>query len=297
MEITSEPNLIRRSVVFDASIDRVYQMLYDPVIYQDVYSPFISSIECLNNGSMFNIQNAEFKYIWKNYITVYFKVNSVVEESSYKMLDYNYTTVQPTGFSYNVIYKLYRVSTEMKTLMVIDIVYETQEAAEFHATVFEPHEKKRVMDQMLGFLAKQLDFKQEESIILPSPLVTVWGIISNWNEFIKYAPQIGDRVEYCGGGDKGKELIKLTKENVTQVLKVMSKDCDEKEGNYVLALVDENSPPQEIILSTFSIDDRKCLLVFQHIFLKPVPFKNIQNLSECKKNILKALKQGLKSLI
>jgi hypothetical protein len=295
METTHEPNLLRVNYVFEASLERVFQMIKDPVSFTEVYSPFLTNLECLSGENIFTDVGAEFKYTWKNNLTIYFKIKAVVDELNYKMINSHYHAVEPTKFQYNIIFKLYPVSTQMKTIMSLEVEFDSQDALNFYMLALNDSEKLSCLKNKENFLLKQLDLKQEESVILPVNIKKVWDIVTDWKVFKKHVPDLAEEIEYEYDKDNVVEFVrlKLSKEK-EQCLKVVKKEFGEQEGIYMLTIDDNNSPTQEVILNLIFIDNSKCLLVFRHNFLVPVRYKSIQTLSENKKAILKTLKKSLK---
>jgi hypothetical protein len=292
METIKEPNLLRINYVFEASVERVFQMISDPVCQIEIYSPLISNFESLNEETLF-VKGAKFKYNWKENLTMYLEIKDVTDELNYKMIYHRYEAVEPTKFQYNIIFKLFPVSTQMKTIMSVDVEFESQEAFNFYTLALNDNDKLSMFENMDKFLSKQLDLKQEESVILPVGFKQVWNIVTDLKVFKKHVPELAEEVEYDG------DFVNMKVAGKMQRLKVVKKESNEEEGVYMLALEDDGNsrPTQEIVFNVICIDGLRCLLVFRHNFLVPVRYKRIQMLSESKKAILKTFKMSLKNTV
>jgi hypothetical protein len=293
--------VIRVNHTFNAPIEKVFQMITNPVSYVKIFSPFIEDFKYLNEGKTYATKGAEFIYTWKKImpvLTLHVKVIEVVDDPNYKMINLYFQAIKPKSMKFNTIYKFCRVSTEMQTFMAVGIFFNSYESFHIHDCLLNDEEKLSILKNMENYLLEQYEFYQEEAIILEADIQRVWEVVTNWKDFKRHVPEVAEEVtvEYNQGDeDNTIELIKLKENKTEQSLKVVTKEFNGNIGVYTMTTTEgANSPPQEIIFRLLSIDCAMCYLVVRHNFYEPVPCKYVQLLSKKKKRILKTLEKSLK---
>jgi hypothetical protein len=288
---------LRVNHTFDAQIEKVFQMLTNPISYQKVFSPFIENLESTNGESTFTKVGAEFKNSWRKYghtlLTVNIRVAEVVDEQNFKMFNLYYKAIDKLEMEYNVIFKLERLSIQKQTLMEVGMLFNSEESFKYHEFILDNDEKRSVLINMNNFL---LEKEQEESILLNASIKKVWETITNCENFRRHVPELADEVTVENSSEEGViELVRLREGEREQRLKVVKKELNESVGVYTMRVNEVGTLPQEVSFRLFSKGYSMCLLIMRHSFLEPVPYRYVLALSEKKQQILKTLETSLKN--
>jgi hypothetical protein len=291
--------ILRVNHTFNHPIEKVFQMITNPVSYVKVFSPFMGDYKYLE-GRMYTTIGTEFLYTWTKImplITFHIKVIEVADDTNYKMISLYCQAIKPASMKFNTVYKLFRVSTNMQTQLSVRVFFNSYESFHIHECLLNDTEKMSIIRNMENYLAGQFELFQEEAIILEADIHKVWEVITNWKDFRRHVPEVAEEVtvEYSPDSeDNMVEVIKLKENKTEQSLKVVTKEFNGNIGVYTMITTDDiKSPPQEIIFRLLSIDCAMCYLVVRHNFYEPVPCKYIKLLSKKKKRILKTLEKSL----
>ena len=140
-----------------------------------------------------------------------------------------------------------------------------------------------------------------ESIIIRKNRLKIWNIITDWNLFHHYAPCISEKVEY--EGDKlviGSIItLKWDSKNIVCRLKIVKIDKIDSNKNWTFVLEcfegKPNLPNQQLHFTITKISENSSFINFKHEFKEPLKYEYFDPLIKHKKNILKCLKNALKT--
>jgi len=146
------------------------------------------------------------------------------------------------------------------------------------------------------------DQENSETIVIKQSQSLVFRIISNWELFKNFVPNITEEVTCFFGKDNVCEKIylKWIKKSVQCKLKVIEIKTNDQ-GDFVFALELYESEPkiplQRLTFTVKKIDEDVSFVSFKHIFLEKYEMTHLQDLISEKKKILKTLKTNLENMI
>ena len=98
----------------------------------------------------------------------------------------NWRCVNSTPISniYNYVYTLNKVTSDNKTLLILEIIFDTDVIMTMDQKKHTDFERRDFLKQLDIYLEKDIkDLFQYESILIKSSLEKLWRVVSNWVEF------------------------------------------------------------------------------------------------------------------
>lgn len=140
-----------------------------------------------------------------------------------------------------------------------------------------------------------------ESIVIKSNCELIWEIITDWTIFQKYVPKIAESVEYEGEKlDVGTKIcLKWKSKKVSCSLKIMGIVTNGFDYMIELKLSEgiPKLPLQKLVINLKALNEKTSFLNFKHLFLEPLEFHDIKNLSMNKRKILISLKNAIEKTV
>ena len=220
-------------------------------------------------------------------------------------------------FHKKIIYKFKGIDVNFLTIHVYSLFYSTIDnitILTWDAEIVSEHykktqieflklERKQILQKYDDYFKKKVDqFSYNvESIIIKNNFFSIWKIITDWNLFQKYVPIIAESVAYEGEKLNGGSKIYLhwKSKNVSCTLKIIGYVVNNLDHVFELELFEGEPklPLQKLTLCLKKLDENFCFLFFRHLFLEPIEFHDIENLSKTKRNILVILKNALEKSV
>lgn len=289
--------------VFKHNIIRVWDLISDAYNMAKCISE-ISSLKFTKGSSSRHVGD-EFNFKWKNMVTLYFRVEEVIDEENFKLTHVKMLKSEPSkGLTYDYICKFYRVTLDKNTLFSWEYIYPLKQFMEIspRQREFLKMEKKSLIPKLKDYLNKNIEnLFQSESIIIKSNVKKLWHVISNWNYFRIVVPQLCDECTYDGDPNQvgSSILLKWESNNKQCKMKINKFSFDEENEIYEYSLISEEDskiPKQEHFFKLVTIAKDQTLLIFKHIFLEPVNSNTIEQVSLYKQNILEKVKHSVKEI-
>jgi hypothetical protein len=297
MEEVMEDLVLRSSHVFDFHIEELYKLMISPESFKEASpffqnSNFVKGVDFQEVGSELLLCNPKFGYELKIIVT------GVVSEKNYKKLSLTHNYTKPHRIKYFINYHFHLNSIESTTWMFTETKYEKKEEMQMMERLRDNKEKNKfyeIIEQVL--IKNKKNLIQTESIVINLNIKKVWDVVTDWRQFIIYAPIVGYKVNYEGNPRSVDTLVHVYFQNQDYEyhLKVTLVEEHEDKKIYCLKFFagKPKSPKQELRFTFYDIDTNICLLTFEHKFKKCIKYSLITKISEEKVKILKTLKESL----
>jgi hypothetical protein len=279
---------VKVNYIFEDTIDRVFELYRNPAHFVHLHIPFMTGFKKLT-GDHFDTVGTTFEFIWKQEVHVESKIIEVIDEVDYKMIKMWFYKVDPTEFTYHMIYKLKYITADQVTLLTNVCEFGTLQSLSFYQLQIDHEERLMLLRRAEGYL-KTLTHSlvHEDAVVIEKELAEVWDVVTNIELLCQNAP-ICDRFERTGPGQ-----VKIFKDG-GEVYCVENKKTFNNENSEYMIKVVNGCPETQIkeLLFKFVNLGNKTLLVFTHIFYDPIPVTCFRELSLAKQKILSSLKRNI----
>ena len=302
--LVKHPKMTINSNVLKHNINRVWDLIKDftnTSIYED-HDNLSYDLIILKGKNSYEIGSI-FKLKWKSQLELTYVVDNILNQDECKQIKWKCIDSKPFEIRFMLIYTLHVTSNDNNTLIMIENIFEGDYYVTEEYLKISDHDRNEVLSLINNYLNKStIDLYQNESIIIKSKMMKIWNIISNWVEFKNLVPFISEKVIYLGNPLKidTKLLLKWTSKNIDCHLKVIKIDNDEQknEWTYVMECFDgiPKPPLQNLSFTLFQISEDSILLEFKHLFLEPIGYEILQNISLEKQKILLELRKKIESV-
>jgi hypothetical protein len=110
---------IRRTEIYNIPLNTLYRLFIDPIQYKNIFSNYITQLECISGINRLNNPSSIFKMMWKGVVKSYFKIVEPIEEEYYKNIKFYFPARR-----FLVEHKFYWLSVEQQTMVVFESTFE-----------------------------------------------------------------------------------------------------------------------------------------------------------------------------
>jgi hypothetical protein len=247
---------------------------------------------------------AEFNFLWKGVIKLYYRTLEYYEGSEYAKIKWIVYKTEPVTLDFYMSFTLFKDFTGLFTTVLLS----SASLQEYEQTEDDLKriklERYVILKNIDRFLEGEGDQKrQKETIYIEADINILWKIISNMKLFQKLVPIICDSVIFDEQNEEIREGTELTlywntENGKSSVIFVVKKiiagdnfcslvyEC--KEGNTPV-------PKQEIVWSIEKKEGDFCFVEFSHHYQEDIKKESLQQTSILKKRLLEGLKKQLEA--
>jgi hypothetical protein len=238
---------------------------------------------------------AEFSFVWKKLIKMFFRTVEYTETSDFSKVRWIVYKTEPHTLEYYLTYFLYQDITGNYNTMVMEWEY----YVEFNVSQSDQDTKKRENISIYSAIDKYLSQEenktlQEECIYIESDLNIIWKIISNFKIFQRLVPIICKSVVYSGDIISGTKVTMFfdCKNKAYVVMNIKSIIVRESLCRLTYECFEGNPPvpKQEIVWTVEEKEGGFCLVSFRHYYEEVLKQDSLIQTSKLKKKILQTLK-------
>lgn len=291
---------LKGSVLYDESIERIYEVYRTPKYVSEIQKEFLSKAEKISGPGQFYDDIGTIFYLeCKNGIKSEFIVEDSFKTKNHKMFQFFSYKIGNFDLQYRMKFSFHWCSDTFRTLFVQELWYF------FERQLMIPHSQGdydlelEVKSKLVKeYLNKNNYSNQVESILIKTNFHKVCETICDWEQFAHRVPRVADRViteiETTHNTIKAKTMS-IVFRNFNYKLKVFHQSITDVRMQLYLEVVDSSPkiPAQELRFTIIKISDVLCLVHFRHIFKENLKRTNINKIQAEKRLILSELKESL----
>ncbi len=218
------PLNISTTHIFKDHIERVWKIFLNIHTFKKIFCDEMDNFE-YKNGDIF-LQGSELRFRWKNMLYIFMKIEEIIDNPNYKKIKFSCYKVYPIEMKFRVIFHFYWNTVDEITLYIHEVNCEETESILIYNFQNNEEERKLLCKRVEKMLYEDFqNLDQTESILIKISLNKIWSVITNWNIFKLFVPNIAEEVEYIGDGkDVGTEMkiINKSKNSLNQLRVVKS---------------------------------------------------------------------------
>jgi hypothetical protein len=296
------PKITIKHQNYKENINKVWEVARDLSKWVTFYSDTFTMCKWVKGNNTYEVGN-ECMIFWGIGININIKCLEICDEENYKKAEWLLEIPLIDNLTYHMTFYLFDNTIKNDTLILLGInfldpnnVIFTEEAWEGYMVIVQ-----NILDKMGNYLKSKADDSfQYESVIINTSRQNLWELVTNWVEFRKVAPEIGQEIKIEGDQKilKTKFQLVFHDKNITCDLSVIkcNHDNDSIEWSYGVECSKNSAqiPPQEIYFNIVNINDNSCYLLFKHIFKGKVKSNFLKSLSNEKQKILSNVQNHFK---
>ena len=284
------------SHIFNFPLEFVFETYLNRRSFEELSKGVVEKLD-FKNGEDYKKVGTQiyFRYTYLN-SDIILTVEDIVDKKYYKRVTYLFEYID-FNLSYRMTMHFYWNSLQKNTFHITENIFEKIEHFNYILKYNGLKEQLMFYHMFENYMKKNSKkLKQVESIQIDKSIEKVWQVVTNFNIFKKYVPQIGDVINYDGKSlEKGTKIhIYFNSGEKEHHLKVSK--CIEGQNKKLYSLNfyagKPKSPKQELRFCLIKIDNNSCFLYFEHKFFKFLKARLIHSISKEKKEILNTLKNS-----
>jgi hypothetical protein len=262
VNIQSSYYLLKLGCTYDINIQHLIKMFIDLMHFKEIFTP-LDSIECIKGEFKLNSKGSIFSFYINSKPSI-FTIDDMVQTDHFYKLKFLFSTLFDDNIRFIINFKFYSLTVEQATYFSMELIYESKR----DLVHFLNHLPVSVIMESLGNIYEKLSKRKEyieNTCIVNTNIMDLWGVISNWKILMNYCPKLFDYIEYPSTSMYDK--IKIIKNNKVLYIRIKTSKLEAFRGLFIVNIYKEKSLIQKMIFKLTSLADRS------YVYIKYIKLK------------------------